>query len=99
MKFLIIEGEEPLIHSTKADHEQEEKYVFKGNIEERKSLLELTVELRNNSSMRVLILANSKYFSHTNAKAIWYNIYVNELVKKWKNSENLMVCQDCAQLI
>ena len=60
MKNLIIEGEEPLIDSTKTKHEEDEKYIFKGSPTERKSILELTVELKSNSSMRVLILTNAK---------------------------------------
>ena len=61
MKNLIIEGNESFIDK---ENDEEEKYIFMGSVEERKSLLELTVELRSDSSRRILLLARAKYL-HT----------------------------------
>ena len=60
MKALIYEGQEELIDSSK--NEGEEKYIYIKSAEEHTTLLELMVELRNDSSKQVLIVASSKYF-------------------------------------
>ena len=60
MKALIYEGQEELIDSSK--NAGEEKYIYIKSAEEHTTLLELMVELRNDSSKQVLIVASSKYF-------------------------------------
>ena len=58
MRALIIEGDEKLLEN----EEEDEIYYFKGSPGEMVDFLELTVELRNNSSMRIFIVVNVKYF-------------------------------------
>eukprot|EP01022_Parablepharisma_sp_SALTPOND_P020996 TRINITY_DN396_c0_g1_i1.p3 TRINITY_DN396_c0_g1~~TRINITY_DN396_c0_g1_i1.p3 ORF type:complete len:328 (-),score=38.61 TRINITY_DN396_c0_g1_i1:4406-5389(-) len=66
MRTLIIEGDEPLIDSSKTDHEEDEKYIFKGSPVEMANFMELTVELKSNSSVRILVVASAKYFLQAN---------------------------------
>ncbi len=60
MRDLITEGEEALVDDTHRSND-EEKYVFLGSAEEHKNLIEVTVELRNDSSTRAIIMVNPKY--------------------------------------
>ncbi len=59
MRALILEGEEPVIDAN-APGEAEDRYMFLSPGEERRSWLELTVELATDASKRILIMADGK---------------------------------------
>ena len=59
MNPFIIEGKEPIIENSTKNNE-EEKYIFEGNVDECSGLLEFTVELRTDDSMKICIISNEK---------------------------------------
>lgn len=62
MQNLLMEGyEQPEDQST--EEKEEEKYLFRGTTGEVANVLELTVELRSNPSVRILILIDRRYCS------------------------------------